>query len=262
MSAINNSEVGFPVGGRETLLDSVAKRMIQLLMDNHYKPGEQLPSEHELASQFNVGRGTIREAIKALAIVGFLRAERGRGTFVADRSGFLVGPIALGFDSSLPLDSLIDARKLIEVQLARLAAGHSHRSSIRVMEEHLALMRQGAHSGNSEEYLRGDVAFHFAIADAAQNPVLTQFLTLIRNLMQQWVALVGGMSGVADEALKQHREILDAIAAGDERLAGQAMEIHLDAMGKRLAVAKKKQVAEESARPSGASRKSTGSRRP
>jgi GntR family transcriptional repressor for pyruvate dehydrogenase complex len=242
MSAIHNSEVGFPVGGRETLLDSVAKRMIQLLMDNHYKAGEQLPSEHELASQFNVGRGTIREAIKALAIVGFLRAERGRGTFVADRSGFLVGPIALGFDSSLPLDSLIDARKLIEVQIARLAAKRSNRSSVRVMEEHLALMRKGAQSGNSEEYLRGDVAFHFAIADAAQNPVLTQFLTLIRNLMRQWVALVQGMSGVADEALEQHREILDAIAAGNERLAGEAMELHLEAMGKRLALAKKKQV--------------------
>jgi GntR family transcriptional repressor for pyruvate dehydrogenase complex len=250
MSAINNSAIGFPIGGRETLLDSVAKRMIQLLMDNHYKAGEQLPSEHELASQFNVGRGTIREAIKALAIVGFLRAERGRGTFVADRSGFLVGPIALGFDSSLPLDSLIDARKLIEVQIARLAARRSNRNSIRAMEEHLALMRQGAESGNSEEYLRGDVAFHFDIADTAQNPVLTQFLTLIRNLMQQWVSLVGGMSGVAEEALKQHRDILDAIATGNERLAGQAMEIHLEAMGKRLALAKKKQVVEESARSS------------
>ncbi len=248
MSAIHNSEVGFPVGGRETLLDSVAKRMIQLLMDNHYKAGEQLPSEHELASQFNVGRGTIREAIKALAIVGFLKAERGRGTFVADRSGFLVGPIALGFDSSLPLDSLIDARKLIEVQIARLAAKRANRSSVRVMEEHLALMRHGAQSGNSEEYLRGDVEFHFAIADAAQNPVLTQFLTLIRNLMRQWIALVRGMSGVTDEALDQHREILDAIAAGNERLAGEAMELHLEAMGKRLALAKKKQLAEEGVR--------------
>jgi GntR family transcriptional repressor for pyruvate dehydrogenase complex len=245
MSAIQNSEVGFPVGGRETLLDSVAKRMIQLLMDSHYKAGEQLPSEHELASQFHVGRGTIREAIKALAIVGFLRAERGRGTFVADRSGFLVGPIALGFDSSLPLDSLIDARKLIEVQTARLAAKRSNRSSVRVMEEHLALMRQGAQSGNSEEYLRGDVAFHFAIADAAQNPVLTQFLTLIRNLMRQWITHVRGMSGVADEAVEQHRKILDAIAAGNERLAGEAMELHLEAMGKRLALAKKKLVVEE-----------------
>ncbi len=244
MSAIHDSEVGFPVGGRETLLDSVAKRMIQLLMANRYKAGEKLPSEHELASQFNVGRGTIREAIKALAIVGFLRAERGRGTFVADRSGFLVGPIALGFDSSLPLDSLIDARKLIEVQIARLAAKRSNRSSIRMMEEHLALMRQGAQSDNSEEYLRGDVEFHFAIADAAQNPVLTQFLMLIRNLMSQWVALVRGMTGVADEALQQHRAILDAIAAGNERLAGEAMELHLEAMGKRLALVNKEQLVE------------------
>ena len=68
MKAKRNSVVGYPVGGRETLLDSVAKRMIKLLMDGHYQAGEQLPSEYGLASQFNVGRGTIREAIKALAI--------------------------------------------------------------------------------------------------------------------------------------------------------------------------------------------------
>ncbi len=232
--------VGYPVGGRETLLDSVAKRMIQLLMDGHYQAGEKLPSEHELASQFNVGRGTIREAIKALAIVGFVRAERGKGTFVADRSEFLVGPISLGFESSANLDSLIETRKLMEVHIARLAARRASQKAIAAVEFQVAAMEDAARRGNMEEHAKADVAFHFAIADASQNVLLSQFLTLIRNLMKQWVSASLRVPGVAEEALSQHREILDAIRAKDEDRSGDAMARHLDAMGKRLMAAKSK----------------------
>jgi GntR family transcriptional repressor for pyruvate dehydrogenase complex len=237
MPILDKTIVGIPVGGRETLLDSVVKRLIQLLMDNHYKAGDQLPSEHELASQFNVGRGTIREAIKALAIVGFLRAERGKGTFVAERSEFLVGPISLGFNSPNNLESLIDTRMLMEVHMTQLAARRADHNAILELESHVAAMEKSSQSGNSDEYLRADVAFHFAIADAAHNLLLSQFLTLIRNLMREWVSRSLGVTGVAEEALKQHREILEAIREHDEAAAGAAMARHLEAMGKRLMVA-------------------------
>lgn len=239
MSAKHNSPVGFPVGGRETLLDSVAKRMIQLLMDGHYKAGEQLPSEYELASQFKVGRGTIREAIKALAIVGFVWSERGKGTFVADRSEFLVGPISLGFDSSTNLESLIDTRKLMEVHIAQLAAKRADRKAIIDLESHVAAMEDAARKGDLEDYLRADMAFHFAIANAAQNPLLSQLLMLIRNLMKKWISLSLRIAGAADEALRQHRQILEAIRQGDEGLAGEAMSRHLEETGKLFLSAKK-----------------------
>jgi GntR family transcriptional regulator, transcriptional repressor for pyruvate dehydrogenase complex len=239
MSRVRDSVIGFPIGGRETLLDSVARRMIQLLMDGHYKAGEQLPSEYELARQFKVGRGTIREAIKALAIVGFVRAERGKGTFVADRSEFLVGPISLGFESSANLESLVDTRKLMEVHIAQLAAKRADRKALANLESHLVVMERAAAAGSLDEYLKADMAFHFAIADAARNQLLSQFLMLIRNLMRQWVSVSLRIDGVAQEALTQHREIAEAIRKGDEELAGHAMSRHLDAMGKHLLSARK-----------------------
>ena len=232
--------VGYPVGRRETLLDSVAKRMIRLLMDGHYQAGAKLPSEHELASQFSVGRGTIREAIKALAIVGFLRAERGKGTFVADRSEFLIGPISLGFESSADLDSLIETRKLMEIHIARLAARRASRKAIVEVESHVAAMEKAARVGNMEEHAKSDVAFHLAIADASQNVLLSQFITLIRNLMKQWVSASLRVPGVAEEALAQHREIVEAIRSKNEERAAEAMARHLEAMGKRLLAAKSK----------------------
>jgi len=209
-------------------------------MDGHYQAGAKLPSEHELASQFSVGRGTIREAIKALAIVGFLRAERGKGTFVADRSEFLIGPISLGFESSADLDSLIETRKLMEIHIARLAARRASRKAIGEVESHVAAMEKAARVGNMEEHAKSDVAFHLAIADASQNVLLSQFITLIRNLMKQWVSASLRVPGVAEEALAQHREIVEAIRSKNEERAAEAMARHLEAMGKRLLAAKSK----------------------
>jgi GntR family transcriptional repressor for pyruvate dehydrogenase complex len=240
MSGARTTLIGYPVGGRETLLDSVAKRLIQLLMGGHYQAGEKLPSELELASQFNVGRGTIREAIKALAIVGFVRAERGKGTFVADRSEFLIGPISLGFESSANLDSLIETRKLIEVHTARLAARHATKPDIAKVESHVLAMERAAQMDEMEEHAKADVAFHFAIADVSQNALLSQFLTLIRNLMQQWVKATVGRPGVAQAALTQHKEILEAIRSRNEDQAAEAMARHLDSMAERLLAEKPK----------------------
>lgn len=240
MSPARDTLVGYPVGGRETLLDSVAKRLIQLLMDGHYQTGEKLPSELELASQFNVGRGTIREAIKALAIVGFVRAERGKGTFVADRSEFLIGPISLGFESSANLESLIETRKLMEVHTARLAARRATKAALAKVESHVLAMERAAKMGDMEEHAKADVAFHFAIAEVSQNALLSQFLILIRNLMQQWVKASLAAPGVAKEALTQHKEILEAIRSKTEDRAAEAMARHVDAMGKRLLAEKMK----------------------
>jgi GntR family transcriptional repressor for pyruvate dehydrogenase complex len=208
--------------------------MIQLLMGGAYTAGEQLPSEYELASQFNVGRGTIREAIKALAIVGFLRTYRGKGTFVADRSEYLVRPISLGFDSCADLESLITTRKLMEVHIAQLAARRADQKALIILKSHNTAMQSAIRTHVHDDYLKADMSFHFAIADAAGNELLSQFLMLIRNLMRQWMSISFDLPGVSDEAWRQHCEIFEAIREKDEHLAGEAMARHLDTMGKSL----------------------------
>src|SRR5262249_43291950 len=149
--------------------------------------------------------------------------ERGKGTFVADRSEFLIGPISLGFESSADLDSLIETRKLMEIHIARLAARRASRKAIGEVESHVAAMEKAARVGNMEEHAKSDVAFHLAIADASQNVLLSQFITLIRNLMKQWVSASLRVPGVAEEALAQHREIVEAIRSKNEERAAEAM---------------------------------------
>ena len=89
-------------------------------MDGKYKAADRLPFGLELCRLFRVGRGAVREALKALAVRGMVRVER--GTFVDKRSEFLVALFRLGLRAGAELQSLIEARQLIEVELAGLAA--------------------------------------------------------------------------------------------------------------------------------------------
>jgi len=227
-------KIGIPLGGGETLSEAIARRMIRLLTQGKYKPGDRLPSEGELARQFRVGRGAVREAVKALSVIGIVRVERGRGSFVRERHEFLVRPISMGFEPEVDPQSLVSARKLIEVEIAGLAAQKATPEQIDFIDSFLHQMERTIDPEQYDEYLTADVDFHFAIATAAGNPVLGQFLTLLRNLMRGWILSCLGQTGVAEAAVLHHRRILESIRAHDVAGAREAMETHLDAMGKNL----------------------------
>ncbi len=233
----NVSQLGTPLGGRETLPEAIARRMIRLLTQGDYKSGDPLPSELELARQFKVGRGAVREALKALSVIGLVRVERGRGTFVRERSDFLVRPISMGFHAGIEPQSLVEARMLIEVELAGLAASRANASQIQSLESHLDRMKKTDPGQAAGQYLQADMDFHFTIASAARNLILSQFLTLIRNLMSEWIVVSLSRPGVASEAIQHHQQILNAIRDRKPTGARKAMTDHLNAMGKRLILA-------------------------
>jgi DNA-binding FadR family transcriptional regulator len=122
------------VGTTGTLTEAIAGQLIQHIMNGDYNPGERLPSEFELASRFKAGRGAIREALKALSTVGLVRVMRGKGTFVSARESFLIHPLSMGVKAGTELHRLVEARKLIEVELAGLAAERASRDQIQSME--------------------------------------------------------------------------------------------------------------------------------
>jgi GntR family transcriptional regulator, transcriptional repressor for pyruvate dehydrogenase complex len=230
------TKVGIPLGSRETLTEAIARRMIQLVTQGEYSPGDRLPSEFELARQFEVGRGAVREALRALSVVGLIRVERGKGTFIRERSDFLVRPILLGFDAAIDPRSLVEARKLIEVELAGRAAERGNSEQIHAIQACLDRMAATMSGPQLEEYLQADVDFHFAIANAAGNDILGQFLTLIRNLMRQWILTSLRDSDAAAMAFRHHQQIFNAIQARRPLAAKKAMAEHLNAMGKKLAL--------------------------
>jgi len=101
----NTEAIIIPIPRRETITEVVARQLSRLIASEQWKPGERLPSESELARRFQAGRSAIREAIKSLAVAGLVSVRRGKGTFVNNRSDFLVGRMSLGLEPSTDLQA-------------------------------------------------------------------------------------------------------------------------------------------------------------
>jgi GntR family transcriptional repressor for pyruvate dehydrogenase complex len=207
---------------------------MELIMEGKYKAGDRLPSEPDLCNVFRVGRGAVREALKALAVTGLVRVERGRGTFVGKRSEFLVSPLRLGLKAALEIRSLFEARQLIEVQLAELAAERAGPQDLRKMHSFIDRMEQCQNAAETAPFLEADVEFHFAIAQAAGNPILTQCMTVIRSLLHEWMSMTWSRLGVTTNSLSEHCAIVEAIESRNSAAARRAMSSHLLASQQRL----------------------------
>jgi GntR family transcriptional repressor for pyruvate dehydrogenase complex len=145
----------------------------------------------------------------------------------------------MGVRADVELHRLVEARKLIEVELAGLAAERATADQIQSMETFLIRMKESTKAEQAEQYLDADVGFHFRVAAAADNYILSQFITLTRNLMHQWISESLSVPGTAEDALAQHRRIFAAIRSHKPALARKAMKSHLTSMADRFLLAEK-----------------------
>lgn len=219
---------------RTTLAADICRKMVGHLIRGDWKAGERIPAERELAQKLNVGRSSLREALKALEIMGMIETRLGEGTYVCKRSRFLSGPLLWAITSSSEPEAheLVEARVLIETELAGLAAERSTPGNLKTMAEQIVLMENSLQ--DSASFAKADIEFHIAIGEAAKNSVLVNALLLIRNLLHQWVLKSLAAPGIPRKAFRQHKEIFAAIAAHKNDLARTAMRTHLNDMAKPL----------------------------
>ena len=171
---------------RATLPQEIVKALTALIMKGIWKPGDLIPSEKELAVRFQVGRSTIREAVKSLSVLGVLEARAGEGSFVrAPTSELLSGAFRWGvLLSERNLDDFVDVRALIEVECARRAA--EHRSAALLAQLAVSLEQMAAHQANHDAFTESDTRFHLAIANAARNPIFETIGSTIQSIVRIW----------------------------------------------------------------------------
>ena len=219
---------------RATLPQEIVKALTDLIMKGVWKPGDLIPSEKELAVRFQVGRSTIREAVKSLAVLGVLEARAGEGSFVrAPTSELLSGAFRWGvLLSERNLDDFVDVRALIEVECARRAA---ERRTPGLLEQLAASLEEmAAHQTEHDSFRESDTRFHMAIASAARNPIFETIGSTIQSIVRLWYPKTYFIPETKGLTLAEHRAIVDAIDAGDGEQAAQAMRQHLMAAGQRL----------------------------
>jgi GntR family transcriptional repressor for pyruvate dehydrogenase complex len=212
---------------RVNLSEEVADQLVSRILQGKLTFGEKLPPERDLARMLDVGRPTIREAIKALSVIGLVDVRPGEGTFIVDRH---LDFVAKAFSWTLLLDArtaveLTDVRTAIECQQARLAARRATEAETAALREIIGRMETAP---DPEALFRVDLEFHLAISRAAANVALERLLVASRSLLRQWILLASSGSKQSIPALvAEHRAIVDAIEARDEEAADRAMRLHV-----------------------------------
>lgn len=233
---VAETEVPFALTARprESAVADIARQLLSQLLSGRIAPGTRLPSERRLAESLQVGRSTIREALKALDVLGIIEVRQGDGTYLRQStSDLLPQAIEWGLMLGQPqvLD-LIEARRHIEMSIAELAAERATDDDIAALRKHLTEMCEAG--DDDAAFVEADVAFHLVLARAAGNSVLNDILVSIRSLLRVWIRRAINEAGETRSTIDEHTAILAAILARSPRGAAEAMRAHLEGAGRRL----------------------------
>ena len=223
------------------LAEQAAEQISQLIIERQLRHGEKLPNEFELAQQLNVGRGTVREAVKLLVARNVLEIRRGRGTFVAQQTGVIHDPLGFAYmpDQLRLAHELLDIRLNVEPWVASLAAQHATPQDVAELRALCKEIEDLIQAG--ENHLHRDEALHARIARCTQNRVVPKLLPVITYSVQ----LFGSLNDkrIYDETIRTHRQIVDAIDRHDPEGAREAMRIHL--AGNQLSITEQEQLRDQ-----------------
>jgi GntR family transcriptional regulator, transcriptional repressor for pyruvate dehydrogenase complex len=212
---------------RTTLATAAFEQLIANVVNGTWKAGDRLPPERDLCQQFGIARTSLREAMKAMELVGMLNSRVGDGTYVCPRTEFLSRPMMWAFTEmdKTELNDVMQARLIIEEGLAGLAAENGTNAQIDAINK--AVQAMGDCIARNESVLDADMAFHMAVSDAAGNPLLSSSLQMLRNLMRHGIQFKLLLPGVSPTILRDHRAIYQAIKKRNPTAAKKAMRHHL-----------------------------------
>ena len=217
----------FEVVRRNRVYEEVAKQIERLILKK-LKPGDKLPSERELAELLGVSRGSIRDAIRSLELVGLVETRQGTGTIVREISAdALLHPFANALKRRKELVSeLLDFRKMLEPPLAARAATRATPEEVLEMEEILRRQEQRQRQGDAA--VAEDAEFHYSVALASDNSVVLKVIDILMDVLRDTRARSLQVEGRPQRSLAGHRRILAAIRNHDAEAARAAMRRHLE----------------------------------
>nr|BFE59478.1 FadR/GntR family transcriptional regulator [Dactylosporangium thailandense] len=219
---------------RERLADTVAGALTEDIATGVIPPGVRLPNEQELANHFGVGKSVIREAMKVVAIRGLVTVQQGTGTVVNPRGQWnLHDPgVVRAMRYHLHPGQLVEVRRLLEPEMARLAASRAEEGDLARLRD---ILDRQAEMQTKHEVALWSLEFHEAIAEATHNPIYGILTSALRALM---VMKLADGSARPDSSMKpewtvdtDHRKIYEAIESRDPQRAHDYALAHLDQLG-------------------------------
>ena len=215
------------------IYEEVAEAIYEMIRSGQVKPGDKLDSVQQLAENFQVGRSAIREALTSLRALGLVEMKQGEGTYVKE---FETEQITFPLSTAILMNKediaqLLEVRKIIEIGTAAAAAKKRTTEHLGMMEKALDEMK----SAKGDEALGeiADLQFHFALADAAQNPLLLSLMNHVSGLMGETMketrrVWLFSKQTTVERLYEEHKDIYEAIKEQDEERARKCMLVHLE----------------------------------
>ena len=216
----------------QSIVDRIIERLINAIIDGELSPGQRIPTEIELCESMQVGRNSVREAIKALVAMGVLNIRRAEGTFVAE--GFsdrmldpmVYGLILEGGNSS----SLIEFRRIFEVGVLQIAIEKAELEDIERIQQALSDLRSAIQGGcNTKELLEADMLFHSALVQTVRNTLVDKISVVIERLSRSTRMKVTEnfiLNNELQEMLRLHEEMLRLIVDKDSKSISKVIDEH------------------------------------
>lgn len=216
------------------LAEAIIAEFEELLLAGVLRPGEKLPPERELAERLQVSRGTLREAMDALAERGLIEKKQGSGAVISELlASSLADPLAALIASQrAALDDYVAFRRLIEGDAAAQAAEHATQADRAEIARLVKALKAAQQAGDRAQAARLDFDFHMAIIEAAGNVVTIQVMRALGRALRRGMTTtreaIYDAQGVSDALLAQHAAIAEAILGHAPKAARAASDRHLD----------------------------------
>ncbi len=221
--------------------EEVVSQVHELIKEGRFKAGDQLPSERELAETFKVSRTSVREALRALETQGLVISKTGMGNFVADLPiESLVAPLArMLIEENNALADVFELRKLIEPQIASLAAERATAEDVERMKLLLKKQREQVERGATG--VDADTELHFAIGRATQNHAIEKLVSGLLDVLSHSREESLQTSGRRQASIDSHLAIVAAIEKHDQAKAREAMRYHIEQVEQNVLLLRKEQ---------------------
>ncbi|EPY2273887.1 FadR/GntR family transcriptional regulator [Clostridium sporogenes] len=219
--------------------EQVIEQIKIMIVSGNLQKGDKLPSERELVDQLKVSRTSIREALRALEIVGLIKCKQGEGNFIRDNfDNSLFEPLSLVFMlEKSNKEDIIEVRGIIEVEATALAAKRITKEQLKKLEH---IIDEIKNIEDEKLLAKLDKNFHYEIAQASNNFILLNIInscsSLIDSLIQNARYKIIKNDVNKEELVDQHEKIYLALKEKDSELASKLMKEHLEFSSKFLSI--------------------------
>lgn len=221
-----NKELSFQPSKSRRLVDDVVFQLQHKISTGEIQPGEKIPTEPKLMELFGVGRSTIREAIRVLVHAGLLEKKQGFGTYLKT-SPIIQEPLTNRLHRA-ELIEVYEARKMVELEMARLAALRRDETDLENMRNQLDTRHSAIKNANRELYKRSDIEFHMFIAIACKNGVIIDLFRSFSHVITDAMDKLNNEYQSHDPQSDYHEKLYESIKDKEPELAAKYTRLILE----------------------------------